>query len=583
MGNRYQLEGLIARGGMAEVHLARALGEGGFTKLLALKRILETYADNPQLSAMFMDEARLAAQLSHPNVVQVFDFGHDDQGYYIAMEYVPGPDLANVLKVFRNSGERPPEAAMVDVVVQVLRGLDSAHRLVGPDGVALNVIHRDVTPGNVLLTGEGIAKLSDFGVARATERLAESTKAGKTKGKAAYMSPEQARSKPLDSRSDIFAAGLLLFEVVSGHRCYVANTDAELIRMAALGEVRTLKQLGVEVDPVLQAVIDRALQREPEKRFPTAAAMAEELEAWHRATYPKFTASALGQVVQRVLQSLPPLPHLKLKDKPADPSTMPEQETPNPAKEPSNARPPSKPTGMEQSGIASSPAIPRSVTGQRAPLAPEAKPDEVEGKPHLRRPKAEADVEPADKPAPAVATKAEMSSSPAVKSSSGGGVSVLKLGLAVMGSAILAMGALMVLDKRNPEPEVPIITTPPPMVPMRQVVGGEPEKPKAPAPDKNVVEVRTSEPGAAEGDDKSEKPRGKKGTGYLTVKCQPWCEISIDGKPSEHRSPADHIPLPAGTHTLRLFNPMVHLEKHSTVVIRADENLSRAYNLVLDK
>ena len=530
---------------MAEVHLARALGEGGFTKLLALKRILETYADNAQLSAMFMDEARLAAQLSHPNIVQVFDFGRDDQGYYIAMEYVPGPDLANVLKVLRNSGERPPEAAMVDVVVQVLRGLDSAHRLIGPDGVALNVIHRDVTPGNVLLTSEGIAKLSDFGVARATERLAESTKAGKTKGKAAYMSPEQARSKPLDARSDIFAVGLLLFEAVSGQRCYVANSDTELIRMAALGEVRTLKQLGVEVEPVLQAVIDRALEREPDKRFPTAAAMAEELEAWHRATYPKFTSSALGQVVQRALQGLPPLPHLKLKDKPADASTMPEQETPNPAKEPSNARPPSKPTGMEQSGIASSPAIVRPITGARAPLEPEAKPDEADSKPHMRRPRAAGAEVPAEKPAPAViadATKAEIASSPEVKSS-GGGVSVLKLGAAVMGSAILAMGVLTILDKRNPEPEVPIVTSPPPMVPMRQVVGGEAEKPKAAPPDKDAVEVRTAEPAAGDADPnaKTDKPHGKKGTGYLTVYCDPWCE-------DQHRRQAQWPPLAGGSH-----------------------------------
>src|SRR6185312_5388129 len=132
-------------------------------------------------------------------------------------------------------------------------------------------------------------------------------RAGKTKGKAAYMSPEQARSKPLDARSDIFAVGLLLFEVISGQRCYMANSDTELIRMAALGEVRTLKQLGVEVDPVLQAVVDRALEREQEKRFPSAAAMAEELETWHRATYPRYTSSALGQVVQRALMSLPPL------------------------------------------------------------------------------------------------------------------------------------------------------------------------------------------------------------------------------------------------------------------------------------
>ena len=541
MSSRYHLEKLIARGGMAEVHLARARGAGGFTKLLALKRILETYAGNPQLTAMFMDEANLAARLSHPNIVQVFDFGRDDDGYFIAMEYVPGPDLAAVLRVLREQGVRLAEAPAIDLLIQTLRGLDHAHRLTGPDGAALGVIHRDVSPGNVLLTTEGVAKLSDFGVARTTERLAEGTRAGKTKGKSPYMSPEQARSGPIDARSDLFSAGLVLWEALAGERCYQSSDDAAVIRMAALGQVRSLKGAGVEISHVLEAVLDRALQVDPAARFSSAAEMAAELEAYHRATYPRYTSSALGEVVQRVIAALPPLPHVGL-----------------PALAPDDA-----------------------PTTQVEAAAPEpVSPDEPATAPSIRRPRAVTDDKPRPPaqvtprvPAPDPAPDPLKPAAPARASAS-----VLKLALVTGAVAAAVAGGLTVISgARQSAMPPPIVPRDSPMRPVRPPApqAPAPTAPTAPAkPAPPPVEVRSAVHGA--------HPSAH-GTGYLSVKCQPWCDIQIDGKASRQRSPAVRIPLSAGTHHLRLVNPQLNLSKKATVVIHANEAVLRYFNLVLDQ
>ena len=495
---------------MAEVYLAQAQGEAGFTKPVALKRILESYAGNPQIAKMFMDEARLVARLSHPNLVQVFDFGHDEQGYFIAMEYVPGPDLAAVLRVLRQANERPPEAPMIDVVIQVLRGLDQAHRLCGPDGAPLHLVHRDLSPSNVLLTGDGVAKLSDFGVARATERLGDNTRAGKTRGKAAYMAPEQARSKPVDARTDVFAAGLLLWEVLTGVACYQAEGEAALIQLAGKGEVRPLASVGFEAPAPLQQILDTALQREPAQRYPSAAAMAEALEAYHREAFPKYTASALGGLVQRVLASLPPLAHLQAP--PAEPSTAPEQ-----------------------------PAEPPSVK-MRRPRAVLAE----------TRPSAELRVE----QQPAVEPTAQEIHAPARKSRFGA------VALSVLAIAIGVAAGLAYMDRTRAS-EHPALTTLPPATPLVAAdAGARGKAPRSAAP----AHLASA---------------SEQGTGYLTVKCDPWCEIRIDGRASGRRSPAARIPLAAGRHTLQLVNPTVNLSRRATVEIQPGEELSRYFNLVL--
>jgi hypothetical protein len=567
VSERYQIEGLIARGGMAEVHLARMAGPAGFQKRVALKRILRAYAGNPQLTAMFLDEARLAAQLSHPNVVQVFDFGEGEDGYFIAMEYVPGPDLSGVLRALRHLGERPPEAPMLDVVLQTLRGLEHAHRLTASDGSSLGVIHRDVSPGNVLLTREGGVKLSDFGVARTAERLAETTQAGKTRGKAAYMSPEQARSRPLDARSDLFSTGLLLWEALSGQRCYAAPEEAALIRMAALGEVRPLAAVGVAVDPVLAAILERALQVDPARRFPSAGAMAEALEAYHRATYPAYTAATgLGALVGRALSVLPPLAHLQVRT-PEEVTRAGEGEW-----KPDLVRAPPLPASPEavEEEVVTDPAARAQRPG--AASAPVRRP----------RPAVEATSFSVSSPsaeAPAAVSSPETDSAPAaLEAPRVARASPLKLITVVVGVALLALGGLYLLD-HQPDPQtttqvvLPSSAPPSGPPPPRPVAAPHPE-----ARAEHAVEVRTptAAPTAA-------PAHGHGGTGTLSVKCDPWCEIYVDGKDTHRRSPAEDIALPAGSHALRLVNPPTTLQKHAHVVIKSGENLSRYFNLVLDR
>lgn len=514
--SRYQLLGLIARGGMAEVHLARVEGEAGFQKWVALKRILESYGHNAQIEKMFIDEARLVAKLSHPNLVQVFDFGRDEQGLFIAMEYVPGPNLAQVLRVLRKAGERPPEAPMLDAVIQILRGLDHAHRLRGDDGAPLGLVHRDVSPANVLLTSDGVAKLADFGVARAAERLGEATRAGKTRGKVAYMAPEQARSKPIDARTDVFAAGLLLWEALSGQSCYQAEGDAALLRKAAHAEVRTLGSVGVEVPAPLNAALATALEADPGKRFASAAAMADALESYHREAFPKYTAAALGAVVQRALGAMPPLAHLAV-----------EVEAPAPAE-----------------------------------------PDPVA---RVRRPRA---AVPETRPATDAATEPRMSSeltadpagSRAEVGKSGRGRAVA---LSVVAIALGIAGGLVYVDRSSGAVQPPPTSLPPP-APLAPPPTPVVDHAAVDAKKSRAVEVRTAAPQAGDG------------TGYLSVKCEPWCDIRIDGHFSGRRSPASRIPLPAGRHTLQLVNPTVNLSRRAVVEIRAGEELSRYFNLVLD-
>ena len=195
-------------------------------------------------------------------MVQVFDFGRDERGYYIAMEYVAGPELNRVLKVFSRRGERPPVESVLAIMIQVMRGLDYAHRLKGDDGKPIGLVHRDVSPSNVLISAEGIAKVSDFGIAKAHGRLSQ-TQVGMVKGKIPYMSPEQARGKPLDARSDIFAAGLVLWECLAGRRPYQGEGDLAVMKAAARGDVPTLESLGLGIDPGLEAIVQRALEREP--------------------------------------------------------------------------------------------------------------------------------------------------------------------------------------------------------------------------------------------------------------------------------------------------------------------------------
>lgn len=273
---KYQLIERIAIGGMAEVYKAKSYGVAGFEKLLVIKKILPHLSRNPEFVQLFINEAKIAVSLSHANIVQVYDLGVVDKDFYIAMEFIHGHDLMEVIKVGRKTGESLPLPTAVHIISETLRGLDYAHGLCDPGGRPLNVVHQDVSPHNILMSYEGDVKLVDFGIARVGD-LAEEESGRMAGGKFAYMSPEQALGGVVDRRSDLFAAGIVLFELVTGERLYAGKGRDEKIRMVRSAEVPKPRSLNPEIPDRLEEIILRTLSREPERRYPSARDLQEDL------------------------------------------------------------------------------------------------------------------------------------------------------------------------------------------------------------------------------------------------------------------------------------------------------------------
>ena len=273
---KYLLLERIAVGGMAEVFVAKAFGVEGFERLLAIKKILPTMGEDEEFISMFVDEARIAVQLSHANIVQVLELGKHDENLYIAMEYISGRDVRQLLERFRKRQQAMPIPQAALIVARICEALDYAHRKRDARGAPLHIVHRDVSPQNVLVSFEGEVKLIDFGIAKAESRL-QKTQAGILKGKFAYMSPEQVRGQAIDSRSDIFAAGVLLWEMLCGEKLFTGDSDfaiLEKVRNALVPDPRSLNRL---IPEALQRVMMKALTVEPGDRYQTASELHDEL------------------------------------------------------------------------------------------------------------------------------------------------------------------------------------------------------------------------------------------------------------------------------------------------------------------
>ena len=273
----YELLERIATGGMAEVYLARRAGPHGFQKVVAVKRILPQLAQDADFVAMFVDEARVCARLAHPNIVQVFDFGEHDGELYMAMEYVDGTTAARLVRAAASRNEEVPLEAALYIALSVLRGLDYAHNARDDEGKPLDLVHRDVSPGNVLIDRSGAVKLTDFGIARAAE-IERRTDAGQLKGKLGYMSPEQVVGRELDARSDLFTVGIVLAELVMLRPLFSAPSEIDVLMRIRDADLGVLDRAGSRVPDDVRAVLFRALARDRALRYPTAAAFAEGIE-----------------------------------------------------------------------------------------------------------------------------------------------------------------------------------------------------------------------------------------------------------------------------------------------------------------
>ncbi len=276
---RYQLVRKLGSGGMAEVYLARVVGEAGFAKDVALKIMHKSLSSMPEVVDHFLDEARLATRLNHPNIVQIIDLGKQGDDYYIAMEYVDGYDLDFLLDSCQRRGVQVPIRIALAIVRKVCDGLQAAHTSVAADGRPLDLVHRDVKAENVLISRKGEVKIADFGIAKANQRTRQ-TQLGMVKGTAAYMAPEHRAGRPVDRRADVYGVGAILYETLAG---YQVNLDLETL--AHLGvegwpHLRPLSQIRGDVPPGTDELVFKALQYNRDDRYPTCAAFEDAIEAY---------------------------------------------------------------------------------------------------------------------------------------------------------------------------------------------------------------------------------------------------------------------------------------------------------------
>jgi len=292
---RYALYGEIAAGGMASVHIGRLLGPVGFARTVAIKRLHPQFAKDPEFVSMFLDEARLAARVQHPNVVATIDVVATDGELFLIMDYIRGESLSRMVKLAAAKGERVPARICAAIMCGFLHGLHAAHEAKDERGVPLNLVHRDVSPQNVLVGSDGTARVLDFGVAKAAGRI-QVTRDGQIKGKLAYMPPEQLQGHELTRTVDIYASAVVLWETLTGGRLFKGDNEGETLHKILRGMVDAPSRLVPGLNPAFDAVVSRALAQAPEQRFPTAREMALALERCDGIASP----TEVGEWVERI-------------------------------------------------------------------------------------------------------------------------------------------------------------------------------------------------------------------------------------------------------------------------------------------
>jgi TonB family protein len=296
---QYLLLGKIATGGMAELYKAKRKGVEGFEKILAIKKILPHMSDNEEFITMFIDEAKLAAQLTHHNICQIFDLGKIENSYYIAMEYVHGKDLRAVLKSARSKEKPIPVELAILIISKICSALDYAHRKRDLNGQPLNLVHRDISPQNILISYEGEVKLVDFGIAKAATKV-HVTQHGALKGKLLYMSPEQAWGRSVDRRSDLFSLGVVLYELLTGRPLFFDDNDTEVTILEKVREARVIpvREINQRVPPDLEKIITKALNKKQEDRYQLASEMQKDLDNLFYAEGYNATSGSLANFVR---------------------------------------------------------------------------------------------------------------------------------------------------------------------------------------------------------------------------------------------------------------------------------------------
>jgi hypothetical protein len=292
---RYRLIAELAHGGMGDVYLGVAQGPAGFSKLMVIKMLRPALSDDEQFLTMFLEEARLAARLNHPNVVQTVEVGNEGRRYFLAMEYLEGQSLQRLRQ--RVAKEHPfPLGPHLRILVEALTGLHYAHELVDIDGRPLNIVHRDATPHNIFVTYDGQVKVVDFGIAKAMDSSLE-TRTGELKGKIAYMPPEQAGAQRVDRRADVFAIGVMIWEAAVGRRLWKGLNEVAIMHELLTGNIPSPRDVDPRVPPELDAICRRALAPNPDDRYPTALDLAADLERFLGNIGDRSTARDVARLV----------------------------------------------------------------------------------------------------------------------------------------------------------------------------------------------------------------------------------------------------------------------------------------------
>lgn len=274
---KYTLIDRIAVGGMAEIFLARQAGLEGFEKTIVIKRIRPHLSKQASFVKMFLNEAKLAAQLNHPNIVQIYDLGKIGESYFIAMEYIFGRDMRRIIPKADTLGIPFPMVYALKIASSVCEGLYYAHQKVDLYGNALNIVHRDVTPENIFVSFDGTVKVLDFGIAKAANQI-EQTRAGEIKGKLSYMSPEQCMGKSLDCRSDLFSLGVVLYEWLTGFKLFTGDSEVAILKSITEGKIYAPSYFKADIPEAVEAILMKALEKDREKRYQTAWDMQYDLD-----------------------------------------------------------------------------------------------------------------------------------------------------------------------------------------------------------------------------------------------------------------------------------------------------------------
>lgn len=328
----YTLQRRIARGGMGEIWLAERKGISGFTKRVVVKTILEHFIEEDNLVDMFLAEGRIAADLSHPNIAQTFDLGQDGDVYYIVMEFVHGHDLRELLLTHYDLGQLIPLNLVLRIAAKVCDGLFYAHTWKTPEGIPAPIIHRDISPQNVLVTFDGNAKIVDFGIARAMHG-ASKTRSGVLKGKCAYMSPEQVHGQELDGRSDLFALGVVMFEMITGRRLFKRDSEMATLDAVVKGQVPPPSKLDASVPKQVEALVLKALDRKRDKRFADAREMQLVIDQVMQATGLVATSAHLSTYMHKIFSEDVEVNRLRLREAKRRGAVVPGLEDDSPALE----------------------------------------------------------------------------------------------------------------------------------------------------------------------------------------------------------------------------------------------------------